>query len=196
MTPAAYETEAWPFVQARWFTKVPPSQVRHPRLVVIHDMEFPEKKTAAEDIAHDFATATDKRSAHLCIDCDSIIQCVHDRDVAYAAPGCNSDGIQLELAGYGRQTREEWLDTYGQMLLERAADATAQYCLKYDLQVKHLSNDELRDGQKGIIGHYQASAVYKQSDHTDPGPNFPWDFFIGRVQWHYDTRRSSLQPRS
>lgn len=186
-----YETDTWPFVAARWFTKVDPAKPRKVRLVVVHDMEFPEKKTAAEEIAQDFATATDKRSAHLCIDCDSIVQCVHDRDVAYAAPGCNNDGIQIELAGYGRQTREQWLDSYGQMLLERGADATAQYCLKYDLQVKHLSNDELRSGERGIVGHYQASAVYKQSDHQDPGPYFPWDVFIGRVQWHYDNRKLS-----
>jgi hypothetical protein len=50
---------------------------------------------------------------------------VLDNDIAFAAPGVNSDGIQLELAGVARQTREEWLDPYSVLVLENAASATA-----------------------------------------------------------------------
>lgn len=194
----AYETENWPYVPASQYRKWTAGGRRPVRVIVIHDMEFPETARAAEVIAHDFATRTAKNagSAHINVDNDSIVQCVRDNDIAYAAPGANRDGIQIELAGFGNQTRQQWLDDYSEALLQRGADATAQYCLKYAIPPVHISNQQLADGRRGIIGHYQASAVYKQSDHTDPGPNFPWDFFIGRVQWHYDTRRSSLQPRS
>lgn len=182
-----FETANWPRVPAKWFTPYPAGQRRPVRLVVMHDMEYPEKLTAAEDVARYFADPRNARgepvkaSAQICVDADSIVQCVRDNDIAYAAPGCNGDGIQIELAGYVKQTREQWLDEYSAKLLDRAADAVAQYCLKYALPVKHLTDAELLAGAKGIIGHDQASRVYKKSDHGDPGPGFPWDVFVRQV---------------
>ena len=131
--------------------------------------------------------------AHLCIDNDSIVQCVLDNDVAFAAPGANSDGVHLELAGFSKQTREQWLDAFGLLLLEQAAEAAAQYSLKFDIPVKHLSNDELANkSNKGIVGHVQVSEVFRKSNHTDPGPGFPWDFFIERVRQHREDRLKKL----
>lgn len=186
----SYETDAWPFTQARWFKTFGPGR-RDVRVIVIHDMEFPERTDSAEVIAHDFATRppTSQASAHVCIDNNSIVQCVHDNDIAYAAPGANSDGIQIELAGYGKQTRAEWLDPYGIALLALAADVTAQYCLKYDITPVQLTNRELAGESKGIVGHFQVSAVYMKSDHTDPGPQFPWDYFLKLVLSFYNVRR-------
>lgn len=186
-----YETDRWPFIQARWYTKTDPGVSRKVRVVVIHDMEFKESPDAAEIIAHDFATRgpNNKGSAHINVDSNSIVQCVKDNDVAYAAPGCNSDGIQIELAGFGKQTRTEWLDAYSDSLLKLAADATAQYCLKYNLPPIHLTNAQLAQGAKGIVGHYQVSAVYRKSDHTDPGAGFPWDYFIAMVGREMEKRR-------
>lgn len=177
-----YETANWPFVEARWYQKWGAGR-RPVRLITIHAMEFVEKADSAEVIAHDFATrpATSKASAHINVDNNSIVQCVKDNDIAFAAPGANKDGIHIELAGYIKQSEAEWLDTYGIALLALAADATAQYCLKYSIPPVHLTDEELRDGKKGIIGHVQASRVYKLSDHQDPGPNFPWTYFMGHV---------------
>jgi N-acetyl-anhydromuramyl-L-alanine amidase AmpD len=181
----SFETDSWPMIRARWFTPVEGVR-RKVRVVVIHSMEFPEQPDAARIIAHDFANrpADQKASAHLCIDDRHIIQCVRDNDVAFAAPGCNNDGIQIELAGFARQTQGEWLDAYGRRLLELAADATAQYCRKYGLPAVHLTNEQLRAGKKGIVGHRQVSEVYRKSDHMDPGTGFPWEFFLERVHFH------------
>jgi hypothetical protein len=88
-----------------------------------------------------------------------------------------------------QQTSDNWSDDYSQTELALAADAAAQYCLKYDLPVVHLTNDQLQAGDKGIVGHVQVSQVYQQSDHWDPGPNFPWDQFIDLVQAAYDERQ-------
>jgi N-acetyl-anhydromuramyl-L-alanine amidase AmpD len=179
-----HETEMWPFVKARWFTDLPDTD-RKVRVIVIHDMEAPELVKTAENVANWFKNHPGPRekgaSAHVCVDSDSVIQCVYDSDVAWAAPGANNDGIQIELAGYGSQTAEQWQDEYSKALLDRGADVAAQYCLKYDIPARHITNDELRLGHKGIVGHYQVSAVYKLSDHTDPGPNFPWPLFIEQV---------------
>ncbi len=185
------ETDRWPRVQARWFGLVPPGRPRTVRLIVWHDMEYDETLTAAEDVAHYFATTDRQASAHVCIDADSVVQCVPDSDVAYAAPGCNADGIHLELAGRARQTREEWLDDYGRRLLDRACEVAAQYCVKYDIPPVHLTDAELAAGAKGMVGHAQCSAVYKKSDHTDPGPNFPWDLVVAGTLAHYHLRLNS-----
>jgi N-acetyl-anhydromuramyl-L-alanine amidase AmpD len=182
-----FETENWPFVKARHFTQV--DGKRAVRVIVIHDMEFPETPDAAEVIAKDFATTTTVKSAHICVDSNSIVQCVLDNNVAFAAPGANSDGIQIELTGFAKQTRQQWLDPYGVLLLNRGADAAAQYCLKYDIPVRQLTNAQLGDKKsKGLVGHRQVSVVFKKSDHMDPGPNFPWDFFLARVQHHLEQR--------
>lgn len=183
------ETDRWPMVPARWFTAVSVDRPRHPRLVVIHTMEYSESNRAAEDVAHYFATTNTKASAHLCIDNDSIVQCVLDRDVAYAAPGCNRDGIQLELAGYAAQSSGQWDDVYSRALLNNAANAAAQYCCKFDIPSRRLSNHELFAGSAGIIGHDQASQVYQGSDHQDPGPSFPWLQFITQIQAYESARR-------
>lgn len=191
------ETDNWPFVKARWFTSTPAGTKRKVRLIVIHDMEAPEKGETAENIAKYFATLGEsvKASAHLCIDNNSIVQCVKDNDIAYAAPGANSDGLQLELAGYGKQTRGEWLDDYSRGVLDLAANASAQYGLKFDIPMIRLSNAQLADGvSRGIVGHHQVSEVYKKSDHTDPGPNFPWDHFLARAAEHIAARRAAKAP--
>lgn len=189
-----YETDRWPFVQAKYFTAIPTTQSRTVRVIVIHDMEAVEKGDTAESIAQYFAAMPDNRqaSAHVCVDNNSVIQCVPDNSVAYGAPGCNNDGIQVELAGYGVQSRAQWLDQYGQQMLELAADVVAQYCVKYSLPAVHLTDLQLSHGERGIVGHAQVSRVYQKSDHTDPGPNFPWDDFMCRVQRHVEQRRQKF----
>ncbi len=188
-----FETDNFPVIKARFFNDI--IETRHPRVIVIHSMESPEKGDTAENVARFFQNPGKKEngqdrkvSAHLCIDNNSIVQCVFDNDVAFAAPGANHDGIHLELAGVAKQTKNEWMDPYSILVLENAANAAAQYCLKYNIPVKHLTNAELKSGQKGIVGHVQVSEVFKKSNHTDPGKGFPWDHFIDRVKHHHTER--------
>lgn len=185
-----YETPNWPVIKARWFTPGPPRPARRRvRLVIIHDMEYPERNAAARAVAQYFATTDTQASAHICVDNRETIQCVMDNDVAWAAPGANHDGIQLELAGYARQTRAEWLDPYSLALLQLAAEATAQYCLKYELPVQRLTDAALKAGKRGIVSHAQVSRVYRKSDHMDPGEGFPWEAFLSFTSTWYDVHR-------
>lgn len=183
-----FETDKWPFVPAKNFTKV--TKKRGVRVIVMHSMEAPEKGDTAEKIAEYFRTTTKQASAHICVDNNSIVQCVLDNDIAWAAPGANSDGIQIEMAGYAKQTEADWLDPYSTLVLENAANAAAQYCLKYDIPMVRLTNKELAGKlARGIVSHSQVSEVFKKSDHTDPGKGFPWDYFLGRVQFYFDKRK-------
>ncbi|MCL1870992.1 MAG: N-acetylmuramoyl-L-alanine amidase [Promicromonosporaceae bacterium] len=152
------------------------------RLIVIHDMEVAEVSTAAESVARGFANPARMASAHVCVDNDSSVRCVDDGDTAWAAPGANSDGLQLEMAGYASQGAAGWSDAYSQATLERAAQQVAAWCKQYGIQARRLSVPEVQNGAtKGICGHIDVSNAFHESTHTDPGLTFPWDAFLARV---------------
>lgn len=183
----SYETDIWPFVQAKNFGAKRTAPVR---LIVIHTPEWPESASGAEAVARYFHDDPDDRpaSCHITADNDSIVQCVKDSYVAYAAPGANHDGIQIELTGFAGQTKIQWRDKFSLAALSLAADATAQYCLKYNLPPIKLTDQQLRDGARGIVGHDQVTRIYRKSDHTDPGTNFPWMRFIMYVKGSWTDR--------
>lgn len=173
----------WPFVQAKWFKPV--EGERKVRLIVLHDMEAPETPSTAENVARYLQTIARPASAHICVDSDSIVQCVRDNDVAFGAPGVNRDGIHIEQAGYAKQDGAAWLDPYGVLMLDRVADVVAQYSLKYLIPIERLSLADLKSGKKGIIGHWDATQVYKpNAGHADPGKDYPWEFLLTRARAH------------
>lgn len=154
------------------------------RVIVMHTMESPEGSTTAEDVARYFQRlpASNPASAHLCVDNNSTVRCVADKDTAWAAPGANADGLHMELAGRAAQTTAQWSDPYSKALLERAAANAAQWCKTYNIPARRLTRTQLRAGERGFVGHDDVSVVYKKSDHTDPGDYFPWNQFIGLVR--------------
>lgn len=175
-----------PFVQAEFYTATSGRQID---LVVIHDMEYPERITAAEDCAAYFAHprqangSPNRASAHYCIDADSIVQCVRDQDVAYAAPRVNHNGVHLEHAGYAAQSRQEWLDGYSLAMLKLSAQLTADLCRRYNIPTVHVDRTGLTSGARGITTHRESTEAFGiVGGHTDPGPAFPMDVYIGFVQ--------------
>lgn len=153
------------------------------RVVVIHTGETAESTTAAEGMANWFSRASTRASAHLCVDTDSTVRCVDDDDTAWAAPGANADGLQIELAGRAGQSESDWTDDTSKAILKRAAGEVAAWCIKYRVPVKWLTDAELADGKTmGLTTHAQVSRVLKLSDHWDPGLNFPEDEFLAAVK--------------
>lgn len=167
------------FVPAANFRK---SDNRQIRLVVLHSTESPEKPGKARDVALWFAgPSSPAASAHYVVDAGNTVQCVEERDMAWAAPGANHDGIHVEMVGYARQTAEDWADTYSAAMLERAATLAAFICHDYGLPARALGSDDLLAGAKGITTHAAVTAAYRRSTHTDPGPAFPLQLFVQRV---------------
>lgn len=168
------------FVQARHFTagrRVPVD------LVVLHDMEATESTKTAENVAAWFASAgAPKSSAHYCVDSDSTVQCVLERDVAWHAPGANHNGVGVELAGYARQTAAEWADPFSAAMLERAARLVAGVCRRHAVPVAFVDAAGLLRGESGITTHAEVSKAFKKSSHWDPGPGFPMAGFLERVR--------------
>ena len=125
------------------------------RLIVIHSMESQEKPTTAETVAIWFGGLTaPKSSAHVCVDSNSTVTVVDDRDIAWAAPGANNDGLHIEIAGKANQTRAEWDDPYSRKALANAAKVAAGWCKKYKIPAVLLTPDQVADKEtKGICGH-------------------------------------------
>lgn len=151
------------------------------RVIVEHTMEVSEDDpNVAEAVGNGFANPARQASAHVGVDTDSECRYVADADTAWAAPGVNNDGLQLEMAGRAGQTTGDWTDPASRQILERGAQRTATWCRTYGIPPRRLSNAELKAGQRGIIDHNQASQVYGGT-HWDVGPNFPWASFMARV---------------
>lgn len=163
-------------IQARNYT---PTVGRQIDLVVLHDMEAPEKPTTAEAVAAWFAGDDAPRaSAHWCHDADSSLRCVLDRDVAWHAPGANHNSIGHEMAGYARQTRAEWLDTYSARMLARVAAQVHLDCARYGIPQRFVGPGGLRRGERGITIHRYVSEAFNRSTHWDTGYHFPEDHFL------------------
>lgn len=174
--------EDYPFVQARWFTR---GRRRRPRLVVVHSAETAERGDTAERVAEFFRTVDRKCSAHITVDADSVVRSVRDDDTAFGAAGANTDGLHVEHAGRARQTRDEWLDDYGDRLLRRSAEAAARWARAYGIPAVRLTREQVADRRtKGFTDHATVSAAFpeKSTGHTDPGPHFPWDVWLDLVR--------------
>lgn len=175
-----------PFVEAKHYLRKPRSVVD---MIVLHCMEAPEAATTAERCAVYFATTATVASAHYCVDADSVVQCVPDHCVAYHAPGANHNGIGIELAGYARQSRTEWLDPFGARMLWLAAQLVARKCAERDIPIAYLPAARLLGPRaRGITTHREVSLAFKRSTHSDPGPGFPIDHFLEQVELATDAQ--------
>jgi hypothetical protein len=184
-----------PFILAQNFNRIFPGAVqRQINLIVIHDMEAPDKQDTAENCALFFRNQMPQgtlvngkpfeggSSAHYAVDAVSIYQCVRDADVAWHAPNANHDGIGIEHAGYARETAAEWASSYNEAMLKISAKLVAKLCKQYFIPVTKLSLDDLKGGKSGICGHVDVTnALCGGVGHVDPGINFPWQHYLGLI---------------
>lgn len=172
---------------AKHYTKGPR---KHPiDLIVMHTMESQEKIGTAKRVALWFAgkTAPDA-SAHITVDNKEIVSVVDEQDIAWHAANSDINGRSLgvELAGKASQTKQEWADPFSKAMLDLAAKQVAAWCKKYNIPVVKVEPAQLAKGGKGICGHVDVTKAYKVvGGHTDPGANFPWDFFISLVKKYH-----------
>lgn len=164
--------------------------------LVWHDAETPETYYAAENVTAYLARPEVRASVHASIDPDSIAGGVEYEDTAWATGAgfpYNEMTENYEHPGYARQIRAEWLDPFGIEFLERSAAFFAWRCKVRGLPPRFIDPDQFlyaiqtRDpAQGGIVTHWtitKAARVY--GGHTDPGVEFPQDYYEQRVQEHY-----------
>ncbi len=176
-----------PFIASKHQSVLWPKK-RNVRQIIIHTMECLETRvTAAEDVALWFAGKTAYQaplaSAHYCVDVDSIVQCVRETDVAWHANNANPTSIGIEHAGYASQSTKDWADVTSLKILDRSAELAARIASRWSIPLTRLTPVELRAGKAGFAGHYDVTKAYgTPGGHVDPGPSFPWTWYLDRVQ--------------
>jgi len=153
---------------------------------VIHDMEKTESTDCAEWTANYFHTGAGGRSvsSHYTVDDTSIVQCVLLKHSAWTVgnrPG-NNRGINWELCGFAAQSREQWLDPFGVAMLNRIVPIMRSDGLKYGIPPTKRTIAELQAYKPGVTSHNDLGKAFGFTDHTDPGINFPWDYFMALLQ--------------
>ena len=149
-------------------------------IIGIHTMEAPEGPQTAEAVANYFKRV--QADSHWCCDNNSRARVIPDWAIAWTLPGANSRSLNIEFAGYARQSPQDWRDAYSLDMLEVGAYCAAEWVIKYNIPIRRLSDTQIRNGDKGFAGHVDVNRVYHQSSHWDPGPSFPWAYFLDRVR--------------
>lgn len=140
------------------------------RGIIIHSTE----SASALSAVNWFLDPSSKVSAHVVTGEDACYRCVPDLVVAWAAGATNNAFLQLEIVGFAKWTRAEWLARPG--TLARARAQIAWWCQLYGIPNTLLSAAALKDGAKGVTTHAVVTQAYSAgSGHWDPGANFPRD---------------------
>lgn len=157
--------------------------------LVIHDGETGEEKTSAEGMGNYFRNqlkGNTGSSAHKGFDVDSAVRYVEDKDVAWAAPFANHNGLHYEHAGRASQTERDWFDAYSKkMLAEISAPEVAKDAVKYHIPIRFCRAVDLAAGRKGITTHWEVTKAFSHGQgHTDPGLHFPMEWYLDQVHKH------------
>jgi hypothetical protein len=193
------------------FTAMPVHPERHrarrpsdspAHLLVIHTSEQNTNGTeTAENLGRAWGTpawrATDgtilsQSSYHWAVDTDSIVAGVDPATgIAYHAPP-NSLGEAICLTG---RAGRDWTSPDIGRQLELAARLAAWRLTVNGWPVEHRSSEAVRAGLPGLTGHVTISAAFGKTDHTDPGPGFPWSRFLTLIRRHMEAAMPNTARR-
>lgn len=125
-------------------------------------------------------------SSHFYVDADSVTQSIDTADRAGHAGSAhgNDHGISVEITGGNGKSRAWWLanvawDKLGSVL----AQVIRHHWPDESFQVRRATVAEMKANPrvKALYGHDDMRRAWGGTDHTDPGPNFPWDRLINAV---------------
>ncbi|MHA4848569.1 peptidoglycan DD-metalloendopeptidase family protein [Rhodococcus sp. MSC1_016] len=103
-----------------------------------------------------------------------------DNYIPWAAGSpANERGLHLCFKGRAAQSRAEWLAQGRQ--LDAGARVLRDWHDRYGIPLVKLSGAQMRAGQKGVGGHADTVDAWHSTDHTDPGPGFPWDVLLAKA---------------
>lgn len=151
--------------------------------IVMHGTVSPCVPGGAAAVARMFHTSSRDASTQYVVDPTTVVQCVPENVIAYGAPP-NKGAIHVEQCDPQGGSPSRWQDAPHQAMLRLAARLVAGLCKKYDLPIRKLDPADLLAGRKGICGHADVSQAWHQTDHVDPGPDYPWEQFLSLVRYY------------
>lgn len=145
-------------------------------LVAIHTAEGATTAKALRDYLDQPSV---EASYHKLVDDTEVITYLPDYLSAWAMLSGNHRSLQLCFTGFAAWPRSEWLahDT----MLRQGASEVAAWCAAYKIPTLKLTPLQVGNDWWGICGHLDWTLGKHEGTHTDPGPYFPWDVFIGYV---------------
>lgn len=156
-----------------------------PLWIVGHTTEGSEGLRSAEAGAEYDQRRPDGTSTHFFHDQDTTVQCVRTTDRANAAKGTgNRRGIHHELCGRAAQNPAQWDDAASRGTIRNFARQAARDAKRWNIPVRLLTVAQVAAYERGFCEHATISAAFGQSDHTDPGRNYPWAWTLDLVRGH------------
>ena len=137
----------------------------------------------AMENAHYFQSASSGGLAHYVVDPSAVVQCARENVTTWHAPP-NHGSIGIELTDPQSGPGSRWRDSNHQAMLKVAAALVHDVCIRNAVPMSYADHNRLVMGRHGITTHNDVSLAYHQSDHTDPGPDFPMSAFIALVNGH------------
>ena len=137
--------------------------------------------TPAENVAN-YQIQSESGSYHELVDTGAnvLIENTDDWLSWSAGPKGNWCALHRSYVMRGTESQAEWRK-YDAML-RAGAQRDAAWAKKYNIPVVKLTPAELRAGKRGFCAHYDVSLAWGESDHTDPGAGFPWDYYLQLVR--------------
>ncbi|HAT6525544.1 TPA: N-acetylmuramoyl-L-alanine amidase [Corynebacterium striatum] len=129
-------------------------------------------------------------SYHMVIDADGVT--ARENDDAYIPWAAmftgNRAAFHFSLAGRASMSREEWLARPKQ--LDTLARVLAAYSTAYGIPLIKRDGKGVARGEWGVCGHADISAAWRESDHTDPGAKFPYDYVLKLANEYQQTGKN------
>jgi N-acetyl-anhydromuramyl-L-alanine amidase AmpD len=170
------------FVQARWFHKGRRSAVSQ---IIVHSAEAPLAIGGERGVASYFKIEQRQASAHFSVGPTGIVQSVKITDTAWAAVNANANGVHIEHLGYAAFTVDQWSADLAKRELELSAQLCAALCQALDIPAERVeyANPDIAHGDPTVVkpGIGCHMWVPKHGSHSDPGANFPFESYVGRV---------------
>ncbi len=167
------------YIEARFYRRAPRRE--RPIWLVIHATHGAEGRGKARDGALELAhlppdaPKEKQRSPHVFIDTGEVVQCVPwDREAWHAGHHANVYGEGFELCGRADQTRAQWFDGLSLPMLQLAARVLRWRAGLHAIPLQFVHADLLRQMKPGVTTHAEISKAFPaDTNHTDPGPEFP-----------------------
>lgn len=152
-----------------------------PRLLVVHTFEGPDI-SVSRMMDYQSGRLPHQRtgSYHGVIGAAGDSGRENDNDIIPWAAGWtgNRIGLHVSLAGRAAFTRDQWLARDDQ--LHTLADWLAHESRENGIPLEPCPIAGIRGNGRGVASHADISRAFPhETNHTDPGPNFPWDHVLG-----------------